>query len=187
MIRSLASIAARYTKSLALPRSGATRASSTISTGKDRFFPATELGDLISRKKSSSTDGGSGYEKVAFLGAGKMAQAIISPLINTSLMPAEKVAVFDVSVSQMKEVEAKHEGIHVAQSIPELVDGADLVVCAVKPQNINEGFFKEFQRSNVSDDATFLSVIAGIPLDHYYGTGFKKIVRSMPNTPAMIG
>ena len=164
----------------------AARASSTISTRKERFFPANESSDLILRQSSSKSEG-SGFKKVAFLGTGKMAQAIISPLINTGLQPADKVSIFDVSVNQMKEVQTKHEGLVMAQSIPDLVDGADLVVCGVKPQNINAGLFKEFQKANIPDNATFLSVAAGVPLDTYFSTGYKKIVRSMPNTPAMIG
>ena len=74
-----------------------------------------------------------------------------------------------------------------ADSIADLVDGADLVVCGVKPQNINTGLFNEFRKANIPEHATFLSVIAGLPLSTYYPTGYKKIVRSMPNTPAMIG
>ena len=154
MIRSFASASARYTKSHPLSRiAGGARASSTITTRKEPFFQAHEASDVMMRKKSSSTeDEGSGFEKVAFLGCGKMAQAICSPLINTGLQPAEKVALFDVSVSQMKEVQAKHEGVIMAQSIPDLVDGADLVVCGVKPQNINAGLFKEFQKSNIPEN-----------------------------------
>jgi pyrroline-5-carboxylate reductase len=160
---------------------------------KDRFFALTELNDTGVRNSSSSSAEPSinkeeRFEKVAFLGTGKIAQAIISPLIQTGLQPANKVAIFDVSVPAMKQVEANHPGIHLAQSISELVDGADLLVCAVKPQNINEGLCKELKKANnIPENATFLSVIAGLPLETYYATGYKKIVRSMPNTPAMIG
>ena len=160
-----------------------------MSTGKDRFFSATDSSDMPLRNASSEAkakDGGL-FDKVAFLRTAKMAQAVIDPIINTGLQPAEKVSIFDVSVPQMKLVKAKHPGIVMADSIAELVDGADLVVCAVKPQNINEGLCNEFRKANIPENATFLSVIAGLPLETYYATGYKKIVRSMPNTPAMIG
>ena len=176
------------------------RTLSSMTTGKDRFFSQTDPADdiMMFRNSSSSTTtdatlneniskSGCAFEKVAFLGTGKMAQAVIDPIINTGLQAAEKIAIFDVSVNQMKDVQAKHPNIVLADSIAELVDGADLVVCAVKPQNINNSLFNEFRKANIPDHATFLSVIAGLPLSTYYPTGYKKIVRSMPNTPAMIG
>ena len=177
------------------------RSFSSVPSSKTRFFSQTDLADDTAtafRKSSSSTTStdatlkdiskdGCAYEKVAFLGTGKMSQAVIDPIINTGLQAAEKVAIFDVSVNQMKYVQAKHPNIIMADSIAELVDGADLVVCAVKPQNINNALFNEFRKANIPDHATFLSVIAGLPLSTYHPTGYKKIVRSMPNTPAMIG
>lgn len=170
------------------------RASSSMTAGtnKERFFPQTDSSSLLRNSSSASeakkdvTEQGH-FEKVAFIGTGKMAQAIISPLIKTGLQPADTVTIFDVSTNVMKTLATEYPGIHLAQSIPELVDGADLVICGVKPQNINTAFFKEIRKANISDQATFLSIIAGLPLDTYFNTGFKKIVRSMPNTPAMIG
>lgn len=168
-----------------------TFSSMTSGGSKERFFPQTDSNALL-RNSSSASEAkpdvsNAHYGKVAFIGTGKMAQAIINPLIKTGLQPAETVSIFDVSTKTMKDVANQHKGIHLAQSITELIDGADLVVCGVKPQNINSAFFNEVRKANIPDDATFLSVIAGLPLDTYYATGFKKIVRSMPNTPAMIG
>jgi pyrroline-5-carboxylate reductase len=67
------------------------------------------------------------------------------------------------------------------------MDGADLVICCVKPQNLTEGFFNECLKANLRDDSIFLSVIAGKTIDTFRQGGFERIVRSMPNTPASIG
>ena len=191
--RASATISRQLSRNRRLVAVSVIRASSSMTTGtRERFFPKNDSNAFLRNSSSASqakpqvTEGGH-YEKVAFIGTGKMAQAIISPLINSGLQPAEKVAIFDVSTNTMKNVASQHEGIQLAQSISDLVDGADLVVCGVKPQNINTAFFNEIRKANIPDNATFLSIIAGLPLDTYYATGFKKIVRSMPNTPAMIG
>jgi NADP oxidoreductase coenzyme F420-dependent len=183
MFRSIIQLSSHGNRRGPIHRALGTSTSTSTSTSTlppDRFFATAESPDRILRNASTSTGTSTEsaknvarFEKVAFLGTGKIAQAIISPLIKTGLQPAERVAIFDVSVP--------------AQSIPELVDGADLLVCAVKPQNITEGLCTELKKANIPINATFLSVIAGLPLQTYYATGYKKIVRSMPNTPAMIG
>ena len=44
------------------------------------------------------------FDKIAFIGTGKMAQAVIEPLINTGVQPANQIAVFDVNYNLMKEM-----------------------------------------------------------------------------------
>ena len=133
-----------------------------------------------------STSSGSLYDKVAFIGTGKMAQAMLYPLIKNGYQPAGKVAIYDVSTSAMKSVKAEFPDIQITQSIAEVVTDADLVVCAVKPQNINPAFWAEFPEK-IRDDATFVSILAGKPIKEFLPSRYPKIVRSMPNTPATIG
>jgi len=139
---------------------------------------------------SSKDEPAAVFNKVAFLGAGKMAQAMITPLISTGLMPAERISAFDVSCTTLKHVKEMNEGIVVAESIPDLVDDADLIVCAVKPQNLDSTFYQEFTSGNIRSDATLLSIVAGKPIQSFL-TGaapkLTKVARSMPNTPAQIG
>ena len=124
------------------------------------------------------------YKKVGFIGAGKMAQALIHPMIESGLQPAGQISVFDVSTAVTQFVENEYEGIHMANSPQEVVEGADLVVCAVKPQNLGEEFFGQL---SASPDTTLLSIIAGKPMSTFLDGGFAKVARSMPNTPAQIG
>jgi pyrroline-5-carboxylate reductase len=133
-----------------------------------------------------STSSGSLYDKVAFIGTGKMAQAMLYPLIKNGYQPAEKVAIYDVSTSAMKSVKAEFPDIQITQSIEEAVTDADLVICGVKPQNINASFWTQFPEK-IRDDATFVSILAGKPIKEFLPSRFSKIVRSMPNTPATIG
>jgi pyrroline-5-carboxylate reductase len=127
-----------------------------------------------------------GFHKIACIGAGMMAQAVINPLVKTGLQPPEKVSVFDVSIGAMENLQ-KNLGVNISDNIGDCMDGADLVICCVKPQNLTEGFFNECLKANLRDDAIFLSVIAGKTIDTFRKGGFERIVRSMPNTPASIG
>lgn len=123
---------------------------------------------------------------------------MITPIIKTGIMPADRVSIYDVSNKTMDRIRTQHEGIQTATSIPDAISGADLIVLAVKPQNC-PAFFDEIRRArkmtadassgvHLNEDATLLSVIAGKPISSYVnGTGLKKIARSMPNTPAQIG
>jgi pyrroline-5-carboxylate reductase len=126
------------------------------------------------------------FNKIACIGAGMMAQAFIEPMIAGHVQPPEKFAVFDVNVATMQQIVKSYGGITASESIHECVKDAELVICAVKPQNLTETFFAEL-RKGANPDGIILSVIAGKSMRAYYEGGYTKIVRSMPNTPATIG
>jgi len=148
---------------------------------------------------SATSDTASGiFDKITFIGTGKMAQAMIDPLITNGFQPAEKVSVYDVSTKSMEDIESRFPGIQTSESIGEAVHEAECIVLAVKPQNINESFWNQFPSSktdsendgssfNLREDATLVSILAGTPVKDFAPSGISKIVRSMPNTPSMIG
>mmetsp|Transcript_58651 Transcript_58651/g.143431 ORF Transcript_58651/g.143431 Transcript_58651/m.143431 type:complete len:444 (+) Transcript_58651:197-1528(+) len=140
------------------------------------------------RARMSTADGKSTqlFDKLAFIGVGKMAAAIVDPLIKNGIQPADQVTLYDVSPNAMNSFTKAYPSIQVAQSIEEAVTDADCVVLAVKPQNIGEKFWSQFPQT-VREDCTMLSILAGTPLRSLSGSGFPKIVRSMPNTPSTIG
>ncbi|CAB9523633.1 Pyrroline-5-carboxylate reductase [Seminavis robusta] len=171
-------------------RSTSSRCMSSLASS-GTFFPKTNT-DALLRKKSSTTttvSNDAAFDKIAFLGVGNMAQAILNPLISTGLQPADQITLMDANPSTLQQVTEQHPTIQTADSIASLLQDADLVVCAIKPQNITPTLLQEIQATapNRPDHATFLSVIAGVSIDTYVPTGYDKIVRSMPNTPAMIG
>lgn len=116
-----------------------------------------------------------------------MAQAMIHPLIKNGYQPEDKVAVFDVSTSAMKGLKKDFPSIQTTESITDAVADADMIILAVKPQNINDAFFEQFSSDRLRKDATLMSILAGKPIKEFKPSGVKKIVRAMPNTPATIG
>lgn len=137
------------------------------------------------------------FDKIAFIGTGKMAQSMIDPLIKNGYQPASKVSVYDVSAKSMQEMKTRYPDIQTTESLAEAVHEADCIVLAVKPQNVNESFWNQFPSKDsddvkkdnyrLRDDATLVSILAGTPVKDFVPSGISKIVRSMPNTPSMIG
>jgi len=135
--------------------------------------------------QNSHPDGA--FAKVACIGTGRMAHALMQPMIRTGLQPAEKFMVYDVSPAAMQLVNEKL-GVKTSDSIPEAIQDADLVICAVKPQNLTPVFYEELRKGDPLSGSIFLSIVAGKAIEEYQKhSGFENIVRSMPNTPAQVG
>lgn len=121
--------------------------------------------------------------KIAFLGAGKMAQALIS-----HLGAPTRIIASDKDKRRLKYVRAKY-GVKIAGNNIGAFEVGDVVVLAVKPQNMAE-VLAEVQgpMSNVGKQKLVISIAAGIPLKYLE----KKlpgasIIRAMPNNPCMVG
>ena len=164
-----------------------------------RWFSSTSSSVPTYRSMSDSAKStGDSFSKICFIGARKMAESLITPIIKEGIISADRVSIYDVSNKTMDRISKQHEGIQTSTSIPDAISDADLIVMAVKPQNCPT-VYDEIRRAreltkdassgvHLNEDATLLSVIAGKPISSYInGTGLKKIGRSMPNTPAQIG
>ena len=182
-------------RSLSLARPGARATVPTVVVAntvvvRTRWFSEASPSSPATPQLPPSKLSGSGvFDKISFIGCGMIAQAIMEPMISQGIQPASNVMVYDVNVSTMQQLEQAH-GVKSAESIESLVYDSDLIICAVKPQNLTDGFFAEVRKGILANpkDSIFLSVIAGKTMDVFQqGSGCRKIVRSMPNTPATIG
>jgi pyrroline-5-carboxylate reductase len=121
--------------------------------------------------------------RIAFIGGGNMASAIIGGLLQQGLPAAQVLVVepFDEARQKLRQ----NFGIDAqAQAGPSLA-AAGLVVWAVKPQTFKDAAAQA--RAHVQQ-ALHLSVAAGIRSDSIAAwLGTERIVRSMPNTPALVG
>jgi pyrroline-5-carboxylate reductase len=120
---------------------------------------------------------------IAFIGGGNMASAIIGGLVRQGL-PADRVRVVEPFAETRAKLLADHGVQALEQAGPALAD-AGLVVWAVKPQVFAEAAVPV--RAHAAG-ALHLSVAAGIRSDSIAGwLGTERIVRAMPNTPALVG
>jgi pyrroline-5-carboxylate reductase len=121
---------------------------------------------------------------IAFIGGGNMASAIIGGLIEQG-HPVNALQVVEPWDEQRARLALQFPGMPVAPAASDALCRADLVVWAVKPQT-----FKEAAASSkaFTHQALHLSVAAGITSDSIAGwLGTERVVRAMPNTPALVG
>lgn len=128
------------------------------------------------------------FNKVAFIGAGSMAEAIIAGLAkDESLVKRENiVATNKLNEDRLEELQHKY-GISTIVGKAAVVRDADIIVLSMKPKDLAEAVedIKDF----VNEDQVIVSVIAGASCDLIAGLFGKKVpvIRTMPNTSAMIG
>ena len=123
-------------------------------------------------------------KKIAFIGPGVMAEAMITGLLRKKLSKPENITVSGPREERGKELEKKYK-IKSTVNNASAASHADVVVLSVKPQRLSE-VMKGLK--GIHSDALVLSIIAGASMKKI-GTGLKHkaVVRSMPNTPGQIG
>jgi pyrroline-5-carboxylate reductase len=124
-------------------------------------------------------------EKIAFIGPGVMAEAMIAGLIRRGVAPAGSMMCAGPNGARCEELGARY-GIRHSTDNAEAVSGADVVVLSVKPQRLDHVLGD--LRGALEPSTLVLSIIAGATIDKIaHGLEHDVIVRSMPNTPAQIG
>lgn len=120
---------------------------------------------------------------IGFIGGGNMATALISGLISSQKFKPAEITVYDIDAVKLKELSNKL-GIVPSNSITELEERVDIIVLSVKP-NIMPQILNNLNGYN---EKIYISIAAGITLDALAnGLGSdKKIIRTMPNTPALV-
>jgi pyrroline-5-carboxylate reductase len=121
--------------------------------------------------------------EIAFIGGGNMASALIGGLLQSGRVPAT-VLVIEPDDRQRAKVALQFGVLALAVANGQLAD-ASMVVWAVKPQS-----FAAAARPCAAHvgKALHLSVMAGIRTESLVAaTGSQRVVRAMPNTPALIG
>ncbi len=121
---------------------------------------------------------------IAFIGGGNMASAIIGGLLKRG-MTASQIQVVEPWDEQRAKLHQQFPGIQVHEAPGDALASATLVVWAVKPQTYKVAALRT---RFFTKTALHLSVAAGIRSDsiaHWLDT--QRVVRSMPNTPALIG
>jgi pyrroline-5-carboxylate reductase len=120
---------------------------------------------------------------IGFIGGGNMASAIIGGLLKAGMLPAQFTVIEPFEATREK-LQADF-GIASQATADEALQKADLVVWAVKPQSFKEAAAPV---APYAKNALHLSVAAGVTstsIANWLGT--ERIVRAMPNTPALIG
>lgn len=124
-------------------------------------------------------------KKIGFIGCGKMASAIIGGVIASNYLPKENIMAAEISEEKAAE-KSKELGIKVITDNNELVNSVDVVFVATTP-NFVEGVLNGI-KSSVTKDKLVVSIAAGVTtrfIESILGSD-KRVVRVMPNTPALV-
>ena len=118
--------------------------------------------------------------KIGFIGAGNMAETLISGMLSAQQTIAENVTCADVRPERLNEL-ANRYGIHAISDNQELIQYSDIVVYAVKPQNMAD-VLKQSAPA-IDPSKLIISIAAGVPLaaiEAVIGSNH-RLIRVMPN------
>lgn len=125
-------------------------------------------------------------KKIGIIGGGKMGSVLIGGVISRNLIPAVHITVSDTILERLEELKTIY-GVNTTSDNKEALAASDIIILAVKPQNmaeVLEGMSVAFHQNQL-----IISIAAGIPtkfIEGFFGKG-PRVVRVMPNTPALIG
>jgi pyrroline-5-carboxylate reductase len=125
-------------------------------------------------------------KKMAILGSGNMGEALVKGLLRAGKIPPESLVCTDERAERREEVQKRY-GVMVSSDNRAAASHADIIVLAVKPQVMD--LLLEQIASAVDARKLVISIAAGVPISaisHKLGAGV-RIVRAMPNTPALVG
>jgi len=125
-------------------------------------------------------------KKLAILGSGNMGEALVKGLLRAGKLPPESLVCTDPRAERREELRQRY-GVQVTADNRAAAGGADLVVLAVKPQ-VMDALLDEIA-SAIDAKKLVISIAAGVPIAaiaRKLGAGV-RIVRTMPNTPALVG
>lgn len=123
--------------------------------------------------------------KIAFIGGGMMAEAMISAIITKEALSPEAITVSDIDQNRLK-ILGERYGVQSTADNCRAIQGKDIVILAIKPQVIRE--VAAALQTELRPGQSVISILAGVglaALREYLK--HDAIIRVMPNTPSQIG
>jgi pyrroline-5-carboxylate reductase len=124
--------------------------------------------------------------KIGFLGAGKMATALAKGFLRAGLVGPADLAASDVVITA-RENFARETGGKVFAGNREVLQAATVLVASVKPAQVGAALREV--RGDFTNDHRLFSIAAGVPIARLAESlpDGARIIRVMPNTPALVG
>jgi pyrroline-5-carboxylate reductase len=122
---------------------------------------------------------------VGFIGGGNMAEALIQGLLASKTLVPSDCWVCDIIEERLSHLK-KTYGVKAVLGTPQVIGSSRAVILAVKPQNIEKAL--STLAPLWSTEKILISIAAGVPMSYLSGffTKTPKIIRVMPNTPALV-
>ncbi|MBM6686396.1 pyrroline-5-carboxylate reductase [Faecalicatena contorta] len=122
-------------------------------------------------------------KKIGWIGCGNMGGAILHGALESGVISKDDAIVYDIKEEMMDK--AKGWGAALGESDADVCGKCDIVLLAVKPQQAKEALA---QCGEALDGKALISIVAGVTVERLRGmiSGNARILRVMPNTPAMV-
>lgn len=122
-------------------------------------------------------------KKIGIIGCGNMGGAILYGALESGVLAKENVFVYDINPAMMDK--AKGWGVNLAEDDEDVCTKSDIILLAVKPQNAAEALA---QCKKALDGKAMMSIVAGVTVERLHNMidGAPRILRLLPNTPAMV-
>ena len=123
--------------------------------------------------------------ELGIIGAGNMGSSILKGVITSNFLVSDDITVFDLNQEKVENLVKKY-GIKASESENELVEKSNILILSVKP-NIVPIVLKKI-KDKLDKNTIILSIAAGVSIDFIEKNigSDKKVVRTMPNTPAQV-
>jgi len=123
---------------------------------------------------------------LTLIGAGNLGRALTRGLLASGALPPSAITATDRMPQAREAFLALNPALNWAETIPAALASADLAIWAVKPQQIGEALP---EGATAPSGAVFISVCAGVTLARLEALAGaeRKLIRAMPNTPALVG
>ena len=122
--------------------------------------------------------------RLAFIGCGKMGEAILKGILEKGLFTRSCIVAADPNAKRKKYLKRRY-GVNVTGSVEKATDRSDIVILAVKPQDMALVLNR---LKDVLKNRLVISIAAGITIDYIRKiAGANRVIRVMPNTPALVG
>src|SRR5882724_4677888 len=123
---------------------------------------------------------------IGFLGAGKMATALATGFIRAGLVTPKQIIASDVSEAACAAF-AKETGAKTTAFNPDVAKFANVLILAVTPHQVSEALAEI--RDNITEKHLIVSIATGITIAKLEASlgGDARVIRVMPNTPALVG
>ena len=124
--------------------------------------------------------------KIGLIGAGNMATAIVKGVLKEGMIGKDNIYVSDLDEKKCEDM--KSLGVSVTTDNTEVVKCSDIIILAVKP-NIYPNVLEKISHIAKVSNKVFVSIAPGISIDSIksFFIDDVKVVRTMPNTPALVG
>lgn len=126
-------------------------------------------------------------QRISFVGAGSMAEALMSGMLQEGLFVPSQITVTNRSDQERLSFLSEHYHVNFTYDMKELIEQATIIILAMKPKDVTDGVNRI--APYIKENQLVISVLAGISTSKITSLIGKEVpvIRAMPNTSATIG